>query len=223
MFRDTYEDAFSPPVPAHDTGQPVQRRLLDARHQSGSSRCCGASATAWTAPACASSRPRASATSGSTRSRSCTTRRLVTCDNHSIYKTGCEGDRRPGGHEPDVHGEVRRARGQLVPHPPVAARRRRRAGVRRRRRRRPARLLAGVRAFPGRPAARNARADAVLRAEHQQLQAIRRGQLRADRHRVGSRQPHLRVAHRRPLAVVPSAWRTACQVPTRIPTSRSRR
>ena len=43
-----------------------------------------------------------------------------------------EGDRRPGGHGDLVHGEVRPARGQLVPRPPVAARRRRRPGVRRR-------------------------------------------------------------------------------------------
>ncbi len=38
----------------------------------GSSRCCGASATAWPAPAWSSSRPRASATSASTRSPSAT-------------------------------------------------------------------------------------------------------------------------------------------------------
>ena len=33
-----------------------------------------------------------------------------------------EGDRQPGGHGDHLHGQVRRARGQLVPHPPVAAR-----------------------------------------------------------------------------------------------------
>ncbi len=33
-----------------------------------------------------------------------------------------QGDRRPAGHEPHVHGQVRRARGQLVPHPPQPAR-----------------------------------------------------------------------------------------------------
>ena len=32
-----------------------------------------------------------------------------------------QGDRRPGGHGDHVHGQVRRARGQLVPHPPLAA------------------------------------------------------------------------------------------------------
>ena len=34
-----------------------------------------------------------------------------------------EGDRGPGGHVDHLHGEVRRARGQLVPHPPVDRRR----------------------------------------------------------------------------------------------------
>ena len=33
-----------------------------------------------------------------------------------------QGDRRPGGHEHHVHGQAEPARGQLLPHPPVAAR-----------------------------------------------------------------------------------------------------
>ena len=49
-------------------------------------------------------------------------RRCSTADEHAIYKNGRQGDRRAGGHGDHVHGEVRRARGQLVPHPPVAAR-----------------------------------------------------------------------------------------------------
>ena len=36
---------------------------------------------------------------------------------------GCQGDRGPGGHVDHLHGEVRRARGQLVPHPPLDRRR----------------------------------------------------------------------------------------------------
>ena len=32
-----------------------------------------------------------------------------------------QGDRRPGRHEPDVHGQAERPRGQLLPHPPVGA------------------------------------------------------------------------------------------------------
>ncbi len=36
-----------------------------------------------------------------------------------------QGDRRPAGQVPHLHGEVQPARGQFVPHPPVAARHRR--------------------------------------------------------------------------------------------------
>ena len=46
-----------------------------------------------------------------------------------------EGDRGPGGLRDHVHLEVQRARGQLVPHPPLARGRRRPQRVRRRRRR----------------------------------------------------------------------------------------
>ena len=59
-----------------------------------------------------------------------------------------QGDRRPGGLLDHLHGEVQRARGQLVPHPLLARRRRRQQRLRRRRpalrplRRRPARLPA---------------------------------------------------------------------------------
>ena len=46
-----------------------------------------------------------------------------------------QGDRRPGGHGDQLHGQVRRARGQLVPHPLLAGRRRRAQRVRARPRR----------------------------------------------------------------------------------------
>ena len=46
---------------------------------------------------------------------------LATCDDHSIYKTGAKEIAAAGGHEPHLHGQVRRARGQLVPHPPERA------------------------------------------------------------------------------------------------------
>ena len=50
---------------------------------------------------------------------------LRAADEHVDLQERRQGDRRPGGHGDHVHGEVRRARGQLVPHPPVAAARRR--------------------------------------------------------------------------------------------------
>ena len=78
-----------------------------------------------------------------------------------------QGDRRPGGHGDHVHGQVRRARGQLVPHPSLAARRGRRR-----------------RCSPTSPSLRRASSPAsspalreltlLLRAERQLLQALRR-------------------------------------------------
>ena len=115
---------------------------------------------------------------------------LRTADDHAIYKNGRQGDRRPGGHGADLHGQVRRARGQLVPHPPLARAAGRLAGVRRRAR--------DLRPLRGRAARRHARADAVLRPQRQLLQALRRGLVRPDRGRLGPRQPHLRAARRRP-------------------------
>ena len=45
---------------------------------------------------------------------------LRTADEHSIYKTGAKEIAAPGGHGDHVHGQVRRARGLVVPHPHVA-------------------------------------------------------------------------------------------------------
>ena len=58
-----------------------------------------------------------------------------------------------------------------------------------------------VRALPRRPARLHARADADVRAARQLLQALRRGLVRADRGRLGQRQPHLLDARRRPRRV----------------------
>ena len=55
-----------------------------------------------------------------------------------------------------------------------------------------------VRPLPRRPARLPARADAVLRPARQLLQALRAGLVRADRGRLGQRQPHLLDARRRP-------------------------
>ncbi len=46
---------------------------------------------------------------------------LTTCDNHVIYKTGAKEIAAQEGVVADLHGQVQRARGQLLPHPPVAA------------------------------------------------------------------------------------------------------
>ena len=52
---------------------------------------------------------------------------LVTADNHAVYKTAAKEIASPARQVAHLHGEVRRARGQLLPHPPVPARRRRHA------------------------------------------------------------------------------------------------
>ena len=54
---------------------------------------------------------------------------LVTADNHERLQDRRQGDRRPARQVDHVHGQVQRARGQLLPHPPVAARRGRRRRV----------------------------------------------------------------------------------------------
>ena len=57
---------------------------------------------------------------------------------------------------------------------------------------------AAVRALRRRPARLPARAEPVLRAQRQLLQALREGLVRAHRGRLGPRQPHVRGARRRP-------------------------
>ena len=103
-----------------------------------------------------------------------------------------EGDRRGDGHGDHVHGEVQRARGQLVPHPLLA---RRREGTALRAR------VCDVRLVPRRSARGVARADAAAGPERQLLQALRGRLVRADGDRVGPRQPHVRAARDRPRAV----------------------
>ena len=108
-----------------------------------------------------------------------------------------QGDRRPGGHVAHLHGEVRRARGQLLPHPPLAARRGRRAG-------------AAPATRPGRHVRRSCehflagqlaalRDFTLLYAPNiNSYKRFQPGSFAPDRRRLGPRQPHLRAAGRRP-------------------------
>ncbi len=75
---------------------------------------------------------------------------------------------------------------------------------------------------PRRPAGHGGGVLAARRADGQQLQAVPAGELGADRHRLGHRQPHARVPRRRPRAVA-ARWRTASPAPTPTPTTCSRR
>ena len=107
-------------------------------------------------------------------------------------RTGSRRSPRSGGHGDHLHGQVRRARGQLLSHPLLAGRRATgRCSTASRR--------CSSRSSPG--SWPPARADAAAGAERQLLQALRRRELRADRRRLGTRQPHLRAARRRPRAV----------------------
>ena len=126
---------------------------------------------------------------------------------------GREGDRRAGGHGDHVHGQVRPARGVVVPHPPLAAARRRALFARRRGlfERFVAGQLACLREL-----------TPVLRAERQLLQALRERLVRADRGRLGPRQPHVRGAGRRPRRRA-AARAAACRARTSTRTWRWRR
>ena len=107
-----------------------------------------------------------------------------------------QGDRLPARQGAHVHAQVRRARGQLVPHPPEPLGGREQPLPGRRR----ARHERDVPAVHRRAGAPHARADAAAGAERQLLQALRARLVRADRARLGARQPHLRAARGRPRA-----------------------
>ena len=103
-----------------------------------------------------------------------------------------QGDRRPGGHGAHLHGQAQRARGQLLPHPLLAARRRT-GGRRCSATARPTCRETGQRVLAGLLATMR-EFSAAVRAEHQLLQAVPAGLVRADRAALGRRQPHLRAA-----------------------------
>ena len=73
-----------------DAGQPLQRRLLAARHGAGRAADPPHPQRDGAAPACAWRAPRASATTASTRSTSATATALQAADEHVIYKTGAK-------------------------------------------------------------------------------------------------------------------------------------
>ena len=140
---------------------------------------------------------------------------LAAADDHVDLQERRQGDRRPGGHGDHLHGEVQRARGQLVPHPLLARRRGRRAT------RSPPTGTLFDRFLAGQLACLR-ELTPVLRAARQLLQALRPGLVRPDRGRLGQRQPHLLDARRRPRRRRCGS-RTGCRAPTSTPTWRWRR
>ncbi len=115
---------------------------------------------------------------------------LRTADEHAIYKTGAKEIAAQEGMAITFMAKYDEREGSSC-HIHLSLRRdRRQRAVRRR--------PGGLRALRRRPARLPARADAVLRAQHQLLQALRGRLVRAHRGGVGPRQPHLRGARRRP-------------------------
>ena len=118
---------------------------------------------------------------------------LRTADEHAIFKNGAKEIAAQEGMAITLHGEVRRARGQLVPHPPLAAPRRR--------------LGRCSTTSPRRSTASSPGCSATLREltlflapNVNSYKRYRRGLVRPDGRRVGPRQPHVRAARRRPRA-----------------------
>ena len=118
-----------------------------------------------------------------------------------------EGDRRAGGLRAHVHGEVQRARGQLLPHPPVVPRHRRRAGDGRQGRRSTDCPTSGGSSSPGQLA--HLRELSRCSPQHQQLQALRPG--------LFARPPSSGAATTAPARCASSAAARACASRTACP------
>ena len=124
-FDTTYEAAADAALPRPDAGQPVQRRLLDPRHQPG--RAAAARDPQHDVRRRAGRRGRQGRVQlRPARDRLPLRRRADHRRQPRRLQDRRQGDRRPAGQVDHLHGEVQRARGQLLPHPPVAARRGRR-------------------------------------------------------------------------------------------------
>ena len=91
----------------------------------GSSRCCARSATPCTPPGMDVESAKGECNFGQHEIGFLYADALTTADNHAVYKTAAKEIAAQHGQVADLHGQVQRARGQLLPHPPVAARRRR--------------------------------------------------------------------------------------------------
>ena len=134
---------------------------------------------------------RASATSASTRSTSATARRCATADDHAIYKNGAKEIAAQEDHVDHLHGEVQRARGQLVPHPLLAGGRRTAANA----------FGADQQLFDRFVAGQLACMREMTLMFAPYVNSYKRfvaGLVRADRGRLGTRQPDLLDARRRP-------------------------
>jgi hypothetical protein len=108
-----------------------------------------------------------------------------------------QGDRRRARPVDHLHGEVRRARRQLLPHPPVAARHRRHDRLRRRRSR-DGRAERAVDQSSSPGCSRRCASSPTSTHRISTPTSDSSRLVRADRGGLGQRQPHLRPARRRP-------------------------
>ena len=115
---------------------------------------------------------------------------VTMADNHAIYKNGAKEIAHLNGCSITFMAKPRpHVDRQLVPHPlePLARRRERVRG-----------RVGRLQAVPRRPDRLPAGAGGLRRADDQLVQALRRRELGADDARLGPRQPHVRLPHRRP-------------------------
>ena len=173
----TYRDAWAAGLRGPDSSHRLQHRLRDARlHPDGA-------AAARHPPrhgrrrACTARASRGSATSASRRSRSATTDALVTCDNHTIYKNGAKEIADQHGKSLTFMAKFNEREGNSC-HIHISLRGTDGAAVFADARR-AARHVGDVPHFIAGQLATMRELTLFYRAEHQLLQAIRRGQLRA--------------------------------------------
>ncbi len=210
VFDDTYEDGLGRRLPRTSRPQPVQRRLLDPRHDPGR--------------AAAARHPQHDVRRGhERRGRQGRVQPRAARDrlplrrgaDHRRQPRGLQdrrqGDRRAARQVAHVHGEVQRARGQLLPHPPVAARRRRRlpcSGTTRPGRARRSTTSSSPACSPRCPTSR-----CSTRRTSTPTSGSRTGSFAPDDDRLGAGQPHLRRPAGRARAAAPG-WRTGCPAAT---------
>ena len=159
-----------------DAGQPVQRRLLDPGHHPGRA------AAARHPQHHVRGRPDRRVGQGRVQLRPARDRvPLRRSADHGRQPRRLQehrqGDRRAARPLAHLHGQVQRAGGQLLPHPPLAAAAPTGPGVLGRATRAPGNA---VRPLHRRRPGDHARVHPAVRAEHQLLQAVRRRVVRAD-------------------------------------------
>ena len=183
-------------LPRHDPGQPLQRRLLHPRHAPGSSRCCARSASAMAGAGLQVESAKGECNLGQHEIAFLYDDALTTCDNHVVYKTaakeiaaqeGCaltfmaKYDEREGN-SCHIHLSFRGLDGAMVMADEDD----------------PENGMSDVgRSFIAGQLAHMQELSLLFAPNINSYKRFAAGLVRADRDRVGPRQPHLRAAARR--------------------------